>query len=208
MPKGRRRSDIGGEQPIQSNPMRWMEGGMCWPTCVQRSISFHPSASTSLFLPIDPNRAPGVRKEGRGKSISPAHVVTISPPALTWSLGVIQSQSRVVSQHPIVWPHFNLHRVSLGPAPGPYCASAGGPGARPAGGKGRPKEGGPARPFAQVALCTQLSTLSTRQNPSRMLFEANTNAGGLFIPLKNYTGFQHISLISHAGRLEWIPGSS
>ena len=106
-----------GGQPIQY--------GWC-PTCVQPSIS-------SIYLPDLPPSSLSNRSQsctgctqGRGKYLDSSHTWSQFPrlaasPGLRGSSG----QSRVLSAAETFWASLNLHRVSLGPAPGPYCASAG-----------------------------------------------------------------------------------
>ena len=120
--------------------------------------------------------------QGRGKYLASSHTWshlprTPSSPGLWGSSG----QSRVLSTPDTFWASLNLHRVSLGPAPGPYCASAGAGGGGASwwcrGGaveaeKGRGRAG-PSRPQVAPLYSSPLSR-TARQNPSRMLCEVNT----------------------------------
>ena len=159
--------------------------GWC-PTCVQPSISFHLSARPPSFPVSNRSQSCTGCTQGRGKHLVSSHTWSqfprlLSSPGLRGSSG----QSRVLSAPPTFWASLNLHRVSLGPAPGPYCASAGAGGWRCQlveprwcrGGREGPRAG---RPVSSPGSSLYSSPLSrtARQNPSHMLCEVNTTIGG------------------------------
>ena len=159
-----------------------------------------PSIS-SIYLPDLPPSSLSNRSQsctgctqGRGKYLDSSHTWSQFPrlaasPGLRGSSG----QSRVLSAAETFWASLNLHRVSLGPAPGPYCASAGA-GGWPCqlvvprwcpGGRGGPRAGRPvSSPGSSLSLCSSPLSRTARQNPSHMLCEVDTIGGGAFIRLE------------------------